>query len=133
MKKSKNIFLVSIILLFVLAPQFVTAFQKNNSDALYNFISTLKLSHFPNCAIFFFRHNNGNDYFSENVLPNVVSRMEVVAYYSIRHNSSEIGLRFPIQPVNSYNRKAPVCKLAIITFGQYDGNKNDEALAKIRT
>jgi hypothetical protein len=127
-----NKFLIFKILLFlVLSPKFITTFPDN--DIIETFITQLKLSRFANCAIFFFRHNHeGLGNFAENVIPRVVSKVGVVAYYSALHNSSEILSRFPIPTVNAYNRRAPVCKLGIIMMA-HENNVKDETLAEIKT
>jgi hypothetical protein len=87
------------------------------------FLAQLTLSHFPDCALFFFRQENVGNLLGENVLTEMLTQLGgTVSYYNVLYtpslkqkvSSTDSSHRlFPIS-VNNYNRKAPVCKLPIL-------------------
>jgi hypothetical protein len=102
-----------------------------------NFLAQLALSHFPDCALFFFRQESIGNLLGENVLTGMLTELGgSVPYYnvlytpSLKRNVSSTGSSHALFPIslNNYNRKAPVCKLAILKVDDL----RDEFLLQIK-
>ncbi len=134
---------ICVVLHFIPSLQFLfvggTIANISENIKIDNFLAQLTLSQFPDCALFFFRQQSVGNLLGENVLTGMLTQLKgSVPYYNVIYtpslelnnviSSTNSSHRlFPIS-LNSYNRKAPVCKLAILNVDDL----RDEFLLKIK-